>query len=140
MRRPYKTIFSYTLREYDDQPSWNIHIKDNTNHPISIHNVGKISLRQHNDYDFKELEILYFKRRGGIYGELYEYYGTKEKYTIQLEDIIIERNDTKKKYTIKEYEAYIQTHPLKEGGIIDAPVVTIDQIRKYKEDKKCFQH
>ena len=105
-RLNYKTIISYTPREYDDQPSWNVHIHDNTGHPITIKDVGEIQLIQRTDYNIRELTLLYFKKRRGAYGESYTYLANGQE-QINPENIILERDDTHEQYNCYEYEEYL---------------------------------
>lgn len=130
----YKPIFRHTLREYDDQPAWNVHIHDDTGQPVSVYDVGTIEFVEETNYPVKELTILYYKKRNGVYGESY-YYMLKDDDVVQLEleDIIIENNDTKKQYTLQEYEEYIKTHTLKEGGLSDVRRLTKEDVQEYKK-------
>lgn len=108
---PYKPIFQHILREYDDQPSWNVHIHDDTGHPVSVNDVRTIGFVERTDFPVKELTIIYYKKINGVYGRGYYYMLADERVVpLELEDIILENNTTKKKYTLKEYEKYIQTH------------------------------
>ena len=100
----YKTIFRYTLREYEDQPSWDVHIRDNTNNPIDVQDVGTIELIKRTDFNFKELTLLYYKKREGVYGESYAYFGEEQAFI----KIRLENNDTHRIYTLREYEEHIK--------------------------------
>lgn len=132
-RLNYKTIFNHTLREYDDQPSWNVHIHDNTGPPVTVEDVGKIQLIEKTDYPVKELTILYYKKREGACGESYLY--TENNFEqITPENILLERDDTGKQYTCQEYEEYRKTHTVKEGGWSDARRLTKEYLQETEEE------
>lgn len=133
-RLNYKPIFRHTLREYDDQPAWNVHIHDDTGHPVTVEDVGKIQFIEKTDYPVKELTICYYKKRNGVYGESYCYMLKVDSVVqLELEDIIIENDNTKKQYTLQEYEEYIKTHTLKEGGLSDVRRLTKEDVQEYKK-------
>lgn len=131
-RLNYKTIIMYTLREYDDQPSWNVHIHDDTGHPITIKDIRYVHLFKRTDYPIKEIDILYYKKIEGVCGESYLY--TENNFEqITPENILLERDDTGKQYTCQEYEEYIKTHTLKEGGLSDVRRLTKEDVQEYKK-------
>ena len=121
----YKTILSYKLREYDDQPRWNVHIKDNTGHPVTITDAGEITVIQRTDYNIIEVIILYYKKREGAFGEGHTYFLNNESYPhiFSIEDIWFENCETRELYNVIEYEEYTRTHTIKEGGISDVRYV-----------------
>ena len=99
-RLNYTPILHYVLREYDDQPPWTVHFQNNTGHPIKVRNVGKFSINKHNDYDFIEMTLYFYKKRGGAYGVQYCYMSD----AFSLDMLSFENETTHKRYTVEEYE------------------------------------
>ena len=129
----YKCLFYYKLREYDNQPPWTIYCNDDTRHPITVKDVGILSLLKRTDYNVLELHMFYYKRRGNVEGECYCY----SQYNKQLMDeIILENETTHKKYNITEYEEFGRTHPLEEGGYEDTIIVSVNNKGDDTNDNK----
>lgn len=116
-----RLIFSQTVREYDDQPKWRAIIYT-ADPPLFFDDVTWIEVKQIRE-DINAIYVNY---------EWYNERATNEIHTrLPIDDLIEEyiflRNmETHKKYSIKEYEEYIKTHDVKEGGLVGTRRVKAD--------------